>query len=72
MAHMRQHAEVTNHVQSPAFGLQFLHEHILVCFHTGQAFTMLDCHFSLGHCFLDAFSFKLLPEFAVLDLKWTD
>jgi hypothetical protein len=32
---------------------------------------MLDSHFSLSHCLLDAFSFKLFPEFAVLDLTET-
>jgi hypothetical protein len=33
---------------------------------------MLDSHFPLGHCFLDAFSFELLPKLAVLDLNRTD
>ena len=52
-----------------ALFLQFLHKHILVCLHASQTFTMLHSHFPLSHCFLNAFSFKLFPEFAVLDLQ---
>jgi hypothetical protein len=61
--------QLTHLIHCLAFFLQFLHEHILVCPHAGQTFTMLYSHFPFGHRLLNAFSFKLLPEFTVLNLE---
>jgi len=61
--------KLTHLIYRLAFFLQFLHEYILVCPHASQTFAMLHSHFPLGHCLLNAFSFKLLPEFSVLNLQ---
>jgi hypothetical protein len=61
--------KLTHLIYRFAFFLQFLHEYIFVCPHASQTFAMLHGHFPLGHCLLNAFSFKLLPEFSVLNLQ---
>jgi hypothetical protein len=61
--------KLTHLIHRLAFFLQFLHEYILVCPHASQTFAMLHGHFPLGHRLLNAFSFKLLPEFSVLNLQ---
>jgi len=59
---------LTHLIHCLALSLQLLHEHILIRLHAGQALPMLDSHFSFSHCLLNAFSLKLLPKFAVLNL----